>query len=143
MDYLSYLATKTVEFDGRKIKWQPDNSAISHAKAILAREGLLLEQFSTINALNRKQEKSILKFSPHQNIVEFKAPIFILHEKGDTFVPYFESIKLKRALEEKVPIIYHQANLFEHVQVQKGVSAKILGEFGGLFGFLYKVFAHL
>lgn len=143
LDYLSSLASKNIIFDNKTIRWKPSTAAINHATEILEKEGIKLEQFSQKATLEMEQKKRILRFSPDQNITQFKASIFILHEKSDTFVPYFESVKLRRVLEKKVPLIYHQANLFEHVQVQKRVSAKILGEFGGLFGFLYKVFAHL
>ena len=143
LDYLSSLANKNIILDDKAIRWEPDRAAINHATEILEKEGLRLENFSQKSTLEIGRQKRILRFSPHQNIAQFKASIFILHEKSDTFVPYFESIKLKRALEEKVPLFYHQANLFEHVQVKKGVSPKILGELGGLFGFLYKVFTHL
>jgi len=143
LDYLSSLASKNIIFDDKKIRWEPSAAAINHATEILKKEGITLEQFSQKITLETAQKKRILRFSPDQNISQFKPTIFILHEKSDTFVPYLESIKLKRALEGKVPLVYHQANLFEHVQVQKGASPKILGEFGGLFGFLYKVFAHL
>lgn len=143
LDYLFTLASKNITFDDETIRWEPDKAAINHATEILEKEGIKLEQFSQKTTLDMEQKKRILRFSPNHNIARFKASIFILHEKSDTFVPYFESVKLKRALDGKVPLVYHQANLFEHVQVQKGVSAKILEEFAGLFGFLYKVFAHL
>ncbi len=142
IDYLSSLATKTIEINGQKIPWDAHPDGIKHADGVLGKEGLKLEQFAN-NNIPESSKSALLRFSPDQQIANYKAPIFILHEKGDTYVPYTESVKLKQALEGKVPIVYRQVNLFEHVQPKKGFSPEILGEFAGLFGFLYKVFLYL
>lgn len=145
-DYLNSLATKSFIVNGQKVSWSPDQDGVNHAQGILEKEGLTLDQFkdeAIRRQINEEQLKQLLSLSPDQNLDNYQAPIFILHEKADSFVPYVESIKLKQTLEGKVPITFHLANLFEHVQPKKGLSLSLLGEFAGLFGFLYKVFLYL
>lgn len=139
-DYLKALATKSMVLDGQDVSWNPAQGAVNHAKEILKKEGLKLKEFQF--AILTKHPM-LLQLSPDQNLSNFKAPIFILHEKADNYVPYVESIKLKQALEGKVPVIFHLANLFEHVQPKKGISLEQIREFATLYGFLYKVFLAL
>lgn len=142
-DYLKALATKSMVVDGQNISWNPSEDGVNHAKGILEKEGLKLEQFEKVEEIPEPQKNALLRFSPDQRIENYKAPIFILHEKADNYVPFVESIKLKQALDGKVPVAFHLANLFEHVQPKKGFSPELIGEFAGLFGFLYKVFLYL
>lgn len=139
-DYLKALATKSMVLDGQDISWNPAQGAVNHAKEILKKEGLKLEEFQFAF---QAEHPRLLKLSPDQNLSNFKAPIFVLHEKADSYVPYVESIKLKQALKGKVPVTFHLANLFEHVQPKKGISFEQIREFAVLFGFLYKVFLAL
>lgn len=142
--YLSALSTKTLILDKKTIKWKPHESAIDQAQEILKKEGLTLMQFDGKDTLDPDLTNRLLRFSPHENLRNLKAKVFILHEKSDAFVPYAESVKLKQALEQRgISTVYHQANLFEHVQPKKGVSYEIIKEFLGLFRFLYSVFINL
>ena len=144
LDYLSTLSRKTIGLDSQTIKWLPAESAIDHAQKILEKEGLTLDLFDKKIPIDSSLTKRLSRFSPDENIDFLKAKIFILHEKSDTFVPYTESIKLKQALEQKgESLVYHQANLFDHVQPRKGRSYEMVNEFFGLFVFLHKVFMYL
>lgn len=142
LDYLTSLATKSFIVDGQKVSWSPDQSGIDHANGILEKEGLVLSQFAQ-GELTKQDEERLLKYSPDQNLPDFKTPIFILHEKADNFVPFVESIKLRQALKGKLPITFHLANLFEHVQPKRGLSPQLVLEFAYLFGFLHKVLMFL
>lgn len=142
LDYLRALSTKTILVDGQTAAWQPTEDGLNQVTDVLGKEGLKLEQFSD-DLLSPTEKGGILRYSPDQNIANFKTPIFILHEKADGYVPYVESLKLKQALEGKVPLTFHLANLFEHVQPKKGFSFEILGEFAGLFGFIHQAIAFL
>lgn len=142
-DYLKALATKFYVLDGQNIAWNPAESGVNHAKGILEKEGLKLEQFKKVEEIPESQKNALLRFSPDQRIENYKAPIFIMHEKADNYVPYVESIKLKQALAGQVPTTFHLANLFEHVQPKKGFSPDVIKEFAGLFIFLHKLFLYL
>lgn len=125
-DYLKSLEGKT--------DWQPDEGATNHLKEILETEKISLDDKDKLNRIN-----------PVKNINNFRAKIFILHEKGDTYVPYIESIKLKEALENqgRKPEAYHLANLFEHVQPKGETSREMLQEFFNLYLFAARVFENL
>jgi predicted esterase len=142
-DYLKALATKSFVLDGQNIAWNPAGDGVNHAKGILEKDGLELEQFKNVGEIPESQKNALLRFSPDQRIENYKAPIFIMHEKADNYVPYVESIKLRQALEGKILLTFHLANIFEHVQPKQGFSTQMLGEFIELFGFLHKVFLYL
>lgn len=144
LDYLTSLSTKEIVLGQKNIKWEPAKGAVDHAQEVLEKEGLTLDLFDKKTILDPTLTKKVSRFSPHQNIDSLKAKVFILHEKSDAFVPYTESIKLKRTLEKKsISKEFHQAKLFEHVQPKKGLSLDMLKEFFGLFIFLHKVFIYL
>lgn len=143
IDYFHSLATRRIAMNGLVTPWDASDSAQNHAKNILEKEGAALEQFKEPEKLDPNLREALLRFSPDKNISSFRAPIFILHEKSDTSVPYVESIKLKNALKGNLPVIFKQINLFEHVQPKKAISPGMLNEFLGLFGFLYRVFSSL
>lgn len=142
VDYFTSLANHMIVVDGIKMRWKPADGAISHAEKVLKQEGFTLEQFKEYSIRKPDVEK-LAKYSPHDNILLFRTPIFILHEKSDSFVPYIESIKLQKSLEKKVPIVYHQAELFEHVQPKKGFTIDVAKELFLLFFFLQKLFLSL
>lgn len=128
-DYLSAL-------DGQ-IEWKPHQDAINHAKTLLAAKGI-----TTISADLRdsKDADRLKKYSPKEFVSDFKAKIFILHDKSDTYVPYTESIKLYNTMPKDQIGAYHISDLFEHVQPNKPIKGEELVK---LYGFLYKVFSVL
>lgn len=94
---------------------------------------------------NAPQEitKSLQEFSPAQKIHQLKAPLFILHEKSDHFVPFFESQKLRNAIKPLQEKAYLEISLFEHVKPKGGVSLPIFSELFKLFVFVYQVLVYL
>lgn len=123
-DVNDYLAALNGQLSG----WQPAEGAVSHLREISQSGPVDLE-----------------KINPAKNIADFKGKIFILHEKGDTYVPYGESVKLKEALERmgKRPAAFQLSSLFEHVQPKKGLSKEALSELLKLHLFVVKVFENL
>lgn len=142
-DYLHSLATKSMTIDNQQIPWEPSQDGINHAQRVLDQYGLKVEQFKKPENSTSEQIQRLLRYSPDQRLKDFKASIFILHDKSDSYVPYAESEKLKNALEGKVSITYHQSDLFAHVQPQQETSLKILRELFTLWGFLHKIFMHI
>lgn len=79
--------------------------------------------------------------SPSRHIGGLRAPLYLLHDRADAFVPWVESEALAAAHE---PALYHRLDLFDHVEPQPGnlrhaardgwrmlrLLAHILGEFG-------------
>ena len=93
--------------------------------------------------LEKAPEDEVLglnRYSPKEYVENFKAKIFILHDKSDTLVPYVESVKLNQALPKSQIGGYLLIDLFEHVQPNRPIN---IGELVKLYGFLYKVFNFL
>lgn len=134
-DYLEKLATKQ--------DWQPHEGAVSHVREILKtkKSETTAKYIQTGgNADIEETEANQLKeISPREFVGDLKAPIFILHEKADNYVPYTESVKLHDALSQKQVKKFHLANLFEHVQPKSGLAKETVAEFLKLYGFLAEV----
>lgn len=131
-DYLAALTEKDSA-------WQPAEGAVNHLLEI-AKEKKWGESFDELRVAQETQREIFEKLSPSQNLKNFRARIFILHDKNDPYVPYSESIKLDRSLPENIRRSFVLLNLFEHVQPKKEVSRQVIGELVKLYGFLYQVF---
>lgn len=134
-DYLKALANKTDA-------WQPAEGAVNHVLEI-AKEKKWGKSLNDLLAAQETQNEVFRKLSPSQNLKNFKARIFIIHDKSDSYVPYAESIKLSRSLPSEVEKTFVLLNLFEHVQPKKELSWQIIFELLKLYGFLNQVFYHL
>ena len=150
-DYLLSLASKSINVNGAKVSWTADEDATNHAKSLLeakkARQVLkIFEATSSAGAEQilkdapEDEVNGLKRFSPKEKKDQFKAEIFILHEKSDALVPYVESVKLNQALPENINKTFLLVNLFEHVQPKRPIN---IGELVKLYGFLYKVFASI
>lgn len=79
--------------------------------------------------------------SPSDHIDGLRAPLYLLHDRSDRFVPWVESEAL---VADHEPALYHRLDLFDHVEPDPGnlrhavrdgwrllrLLAHILGEFG-------------
>ncbi|MDP3974002.1 MAG: hypothetical protein Q8P92_04170 [Candidatus Daviesbacteria bacterium] len=117
-DYLAALDGET--------PWIPHPDAVSHAKTLLVAKGVS----SSSAQLNQ--------YSPQEFVSNFKARLFILHDKSDTFVPYLESEKLSQALPKESIGAYAITDLFEHVQPNRALTRENIQELFKLYNFLYK-----
>lgn len=137
-DYLENLASKSMIIDGKRVSWEPSEGAVNHFREILE-----TKKAGSFEMVVKEKPSPLRDFSPKENIGNFKARIFILHEVSDSYVPYAESIKLSNNLSKDVQKTYLLANLFEHVQPKKSFSLETLKEFLNLYGFVAQVFRHL
>lgn len=149
-DYYVSLATKTTKLDGQTIAWDPSPDAVDHAKGLLetrkANEIIKIfeasssgQAYDTIKKAPEDQINGLKRYNPKEKLGDFKANIFILHDKADMYVPYTESVRLNQALEGKKKE-FLLIDLFEHVQPNRPIN---LGELIKLYGFVYKVFKFL
>ncbi|MBI3290226.1 prolyl oligopeptidase family serine peptidase [Candidatus Microgenomates bacterium] len=138
-EYLESLATKT--------GWQPHEGATNHITEVARTKKLetVLKYIETGGNFEIKEDDANLlkQINPREFVTDFKAPIFILHSRSDTYVPYQEAIKLRDALPESQVKKFHLANLFEHVQPKTGLSHETIVEFAKLYGFLVRVLQFL
>ena len=56
--------------------------------------------------------------SPNRGVERLQAELYIIHDRGDKFVPYVESRRLRDALEgrDDLDVHYTEVSLFEHVE---------------------------
>jgi dipeptidyl aminopeptidase/acylaminoacyl peptidase len=54
-------------------------------------------------------------WSPAAHVANIRAPMFVMHDVGDTLLPYTESRRLLDDLPAEVPRRYAEFHMFEHV----------------------------
>jgi hypothetical protein len=64
--------------------------------------------------------------SPRTSIANVKAELFILHDRGDPFIPYTETRKLKDAIGSRDNVHFDELRLFEHVQPKLNQRPEII-----------------
>ena len=60
------------------------------------------------------------------DIANVKAELFILHDRGDPFIPYTETRKLKDAIGGRDNVHFDELRLFEHVQPKLNQRPEII-----------------
>lgn len=143
VDYFTSVANSQFLVDGEEVAWQPSESALWHTNRILETYEVSLDLFKNKNELPVEVKKTFAELSPHTKIENFKARLFILHDKADTSIPWVESEKLRRAIDGRVPYTYHISSLFEHIQPKKGFNLDLIKEFLGIYLFLYQAFRYI
>lgn len=152
-DYLTSVAAETAVIDDKEVAWKPSDWVKQYVQDILnsknAPELAQLFQFSSkeevISKLKEVPEEELNelgKFHPAKNLKRVRARVFIIHDKGDSYVHYSESLKLARALGKEDSPDFLLVNLFEHVRPQ-GFSSQNLDELRKLYGFVYRVLDYL
>lgn len=66
------------------------------------------------------------ELSPKTSIGRVKAELFILHDKGDPFIPYTETRRLKDAVGDRPKTHFDELRLFEHVQPKLNQRPEII-----------------
>lgn len=115
--------------------WNPDEGAVSHLREILREKG--------VGSIKELKDDSLDIIDPSKHIADLQAKVFILHDKGDHFVPYHESEKLYKVLPERQVGQFVLVNLFEHVQPKKVFTLASFGEFIKIYSFVYNVLSYL
>lgn len=149
-DYYVSLATKTTRLNGQILAWNPAPDAVDHAKGLLETRKAnqmvkIFEATSSSQAYdlikNAPQDEvdGLKKYNPKENLDDFKAKIFILHDRADVYVPYTESIRLNQAL-GGMDQTFLLIDLFEHVQPNRPIK---FGELFKLYVFLYRVLSFI
>ncbi|MDP6605891.1 MAG: hypothetical protein QF664_06510 [Dehalococcoidia bacterium] len=72
---------------------------------------------SLLHELPAEQQAALRAVSPGTSIDGLRAPLYLLHDRNDRFVPWTESEALAAAHQ---PAVYHRLDLFEHVEPQPG-----------------------
>jgi len=66
--------------------------------------------------------EKLVALSPDEGIERLHAELYIVHDRGDKFIPYVESRRLRDALSERsdAQVHYTEVSLFEHVEPRLG-----------------------
>ena len=71
-------------------------------------------------------ERALRAVSPRYFVDRLRAPLYLMHDRNDEFIPWVESEALAAAHE---PEIYHRLEIFEHVEPRAG-NLRILARDG-------------
>lgn len=96
------------------------------------------QQFAELySRLPQEMRDNFQQTSPHYSLDSVQAPVFIMHDRGDTYVPVGESRRLAEALPQAQ---YTEFAFFQHVVPQNpGNLWAYLGEFWKLWGHLHRL----
>lgn len=82
--------------------------------------------------------------SPSRNVEGVQAELFIVHDRGDPYVPYVESRRMRDRLADREDLHYTEVSLFEHVEPNLRQGGDILVLDGTRLGFrLYQFLLRL
>ncbi len=153
-DYLTAVGTGVAACDGRTVEWRADPGAVSHVRGVLEEERAA-HVLAALDARTPEEVRTALRAAPCADLERLqaanpagrvgslKAPIFILHDKGDHYVPYCESVKLNRALGPRDGKRFLIVDLFTHTQPRAGLTRKTAIELVRFYGFARELFAVL
>jgi hypothetical protein len=77
------------------------------------------------------------------HLAGLRARVFVLHDRGDPYVPYTESVRLHASLAEERRGAFLLSALFEHAQPRGGLSPELPREVAALYGFLTATLRYL
>ena len=96
---------------------QAPGSVGGAAVAELLRLPSLARAEALLQALPPEQRAHLAAVSPRYAIAGLRAPLYLLHDRSDEFIPWTESEAMAEAHE---PHIYHRLDLFQHVEPDPG-----------------------
>ena len=153
-DYLVSLASGTMLVDGEPVAWEPDPEAVGHMRQILEAKGAT-HLLSAFDAESRDEAERVVRSAPEWELEELRrfspsartgdtdARMFVLHDRGDRFVPYVESLGLRDALPPEQVEDFLLSNAFQHAQFKSGLSGEALSDLGALYGFVTNALGYL
>ncbi len=149
-DYMKSLITGDTFLNGKKINWKPKDDVVGVFKLMLG-SSKTLEVLNKLkknqdsnwqNSIPKEEMSKFEKINPAEDINQFKAPIFIIHDIDDKLVPYVESVKLNQALDKKVKTSIILSDLFSHVRPRESFSLNS-DNFLKNYNFFYQLFSYL
>ena len=153
-DFLSAAASGVSVAGGRCERWRPSVGAMTHLLSVVAalRVPELLRAFPSRSPAEARAVLATLpptartrleRLNPAPVLDRVRARIFILHDRRDEMVHYFESEKLFQALGPQPNAELAIVDLFEHVQPRQALSWRSLRELAQLARFVFRTLAYL
>jgi dienelactone hydrolase len=99
---------------------------------------------ANIAALTPAMRRDLVALSPSMVLADIHAPIYLLHDRNDTYVPFTESRAFAAALvAARHPYDFVELNIFAHVEVKYGLGfGPLVGDGVQLFGILTELLEH-
>ena len=99
---------------------------------------------ANIAALSPAMQRDLVALSPSAVLNDIRAPIYLLHDRNDTYVPFTESRAFAAALvQANHPHDFVELNIFAHVEVKSGQGlGPLVGDGVRLFGILTELLEH-
>ena len=99
---------------------------------------------ANIAALSPAMQRDLVALSPSAVLGDIRAPIYLLHDRNDTYVPFTESRAFAAALvKANHPHDFVELNIFAHVEVKYGQGiGPLVGDGARLFGILTELLQH-
>jgi hypothetical protein len=130
----------------RKVRWEPDETALRVVRqtllaalppdeserlrggsAPLSADGRVIEELMRGVSLQRAHElldsvtpatrTALTDVSPRYHLERVRAPVYLLHDREDPFIPWTHSEAMAQAYDEEA---YHKLDIFAHVEPDPG-----------------------
>jgi acetyl esterase/lipase len=69
-----------------------------------------------LDVLPPSTREKLERLSPNRVIQRLQAELYIIHDRGDEFIPYVESRRMRDALAGRAGVHFTEVSLFEHVE---------------------------
>lgn len=93
-----------------------------------------------LTQLPARAREHLAAVSPAGVLAHVRAPVFLLHDRHDPFVPYVESRRIREELGPAGPALYDEFTLFEHVVPSRATGGLLLAtELARLYRHAYTV----
>lgn len=103
----------------------------------LAVEGEYVDGAALLTALPPAARDTFARLSPASVVDDLRAPLYVMHDVGDTLIPYTESRRLVASLPPDLPRRYDEFHIFQHV------TPRAPGELLGSFSEFVALYRHL
>jgi dipeptidyl aminopeptidase/acylaminoacyl peptidase len=145
--YLVSLATGRIRVGHREGTWRPARSFVAELTTILRRS----HRTRVLNVLSARTEReavrrlarvgpraesALRRLSPAAHVRALRAPIFILHDRGDPVVPWVDSLKLAHALPPTLVRDTYWSSVLQHVVPGRAAWQSLPGEYWRLYSFM-------
>jgi hypothetical protein len=152
-EYLLSLATGTMVVEAAPVAWDAHPDAIGDMRQILeAKDATWM--LSIFDAGSRAEAERLLRVAPDRELMDLHryspaaharetgARLFVLHDRGDRFVPHVESIRLQRAWPGRVEA-FLLSNVFQHAQFKQGSNLEFVADLAALYNFVTRAFGYV
>jgi acetyl esterase/lipase len=154
MAYVASVASRSLVAHGTVAEWQPSEAVFERLIPMLEARGgggvlkafgaaSLPEAEALVGAAPAAELTALGRLNPAEHAAGAYARVFILHDRGDTFVPYVEALKLRQALPAAQVGSFLLTDLFAHAQPKSGLSWPVMRDIARLYRFVHAALAYL